>query len=73
MNYKYTNVDNIFYESYEKMINTLNQFEQNNIKAYIYFFENTPKSKIKENINNMQKFINSNKIHYFLNGPEDFL
>ena len=73
MNYKYTNVDDIFYESYEKMIKTLNSHEQNNIRAYEYFFQNTNELKIKENMKNYEKFIYSNKIHYFLNGPENFL
>ncbi len=70
IHYYYTYVDNLFFDSYNNFIDTLNYGKGRNILAYKYFlsqFNENKHQKIKSDITN---FIESDKKNFFLKGPE---
>ena len=71
MNYKYTNLDDLIYNSYSQMTVDLDEKSQFSLDAYIYFIKKLSEEKNKEIKINIKKFIKSNKKNYYIKGPEN--
>ena len=71
MNYKYTNLDDLIYNSHSQMTVDLDEKSQFSLDAYIYFIKKLSEEKNKEIKINIKKFIKSNKKNYYIKGPEN--
>jgi hypothetical protein len=71
MNYKYTNLDDLIYDSYSQMMHDLDKDARFSLDAYVYFIKKLSKEKNVEIKRKIKNFIKSEKRSYFINGPED--
>tara|TARA_A100001011_G_scaffold380252_1_gene447338 strand:+ start:429 stop:2039 length:1611 start_codon:yes stop_codon:yes gene_type:complete len=70
MHYYYTNVDNLFYESYSDYLDFIKKNGNYDVSGYKYFLNEFDDDKHQKLKSISSDFINSNKYHYFLKGPE---
>ena len=70
MNHYYIYDDDLVFQSYRQFLSDLTREEQIGSRSYKYFLDQWSDVKHSEIINNMQRFIDSGKKHYFSHGPE---
>lgn len=70
MHHYYVYADDLVFNSYRHFLSNLTTEHANGSAAYGYFLGQLTDAKHQEIINNMQKFIDSGKHHYWSRGPE---
>lgn len=70
MNYYYIVADDLFLKSYRQSFEDLSLRERQGSGIYKYFLDQLTEHKHQEIINNIERFIESGKSHYFSRGPE---
>lgn len=70
MNYYYVPADDLFLRSHKESLNDPYVKQKVRSGIYRYFLDQLTEEKHQEIINNIQKYIESGKSHYFSRGPE---
>lgn len=70
MNYYYVYADDLFLRSHKESLNDPYVKQKWRSGIYRYFLDQLTEGKHREIINNIQKYIESGKSHYFSHGPE---
>ncbi|HJO92914.1 MAG TPA: hypothetical protein QF753_05920 [Victivallales bacterium] len=70
MHYKYTQLDDLIFPSFKKMLTDISYKNRGDSAVYNYFLDNWSNTKHIEIISKMEEYINSGKKNYYLKGVE---